>query len=62
MKAPVAPAVLQRSLRSERGSEKFLFFIRGWITSLPCPQFLQSPRWKNKLPVCFWRVVTPLDF
>lgn len=25
-------------------------------------QFLSSPRWKNKLPVCSWLVVTPLDF
>ncbi|KAF3835501.1 hypothetical protein F7725_028059, partial [Dissostichus mawsoni] len=25
-------------------------------------QFLSSPRWKNKLPVCSWLVVTPLNF
>lgn len=35
--------------------------VRGWIVSLPCP-IPFDPRWKNRLPVCSWLVVTPLDF
>lgn len=37
------------------------YVVRGWIVSLPCP-IPFDPRWKNRLPVCSWLVVTPLDF
>lgn len=40
----------------------FSFFCSGAGSFRRHAQFLSSPRWKNKLPVCSWLVVTPLNF
>ena len=40
----------------------FYFFCSGAGSFRRHAQFLSSPRWKNKLPVCSWLVVTPLNF